>query len=122
MASSAATGIAYYGTMDGKGFDGASTPRTRRVRGGGRRHRTTCVSLGRVWLLVRVGRPRRSLGVPVSLGLDIRHELCAGLVQLIFMDDVIAVEDGAGAMAGELHRDPLGDPGTNKVASRRSPK
>ena len=40
----------------------------------------------------------------------------AGLEQFLFVDDVVAVEDGAGLVAGQEHGDALGDAGADQVA------
>ena len=62
----------------------------------------------------RVGSPatRRRLCVLRQ----ILHELVAGLEQFLFVDDVIAVEDGAGLVAGQEHGNPLGDTGADQIA------
>ena len=62
----------------------------------------------------RVGPPatRRRLGVLRQ----ILHELVAGLEQFLLVDDVVAVEDGAGLVAGQEHGDPLGHAGADQVA------
>ena len=43
-------------------------------------------------------------------------QLVAGLEQFLFVDDVVAVEDGAGLVAGQEHGDPLGDTGADQGA------
>ena len=43
-------------------------------------------------------------------------QLVAGLEQFLFVDDVVAVEDGAGLVAGQEHGDPLGEAGADQVA------
>ena len=62
----------------------------------------------------RVGSPatRRRLGVLRQIG----DELVAGLEQFLLVDDVVAVEDGAGLVAGQEHGDALGDAGADQVA------
>ena len=62
----------------------------------------------------RVGSPatRRRLGVLRQIG----DELVAGLEEFLFVDDVVAVEDGAGLVAGQEHGDALGDTGADQVA------
>ena len=47
---------------------------------------------------------------------QIGDELVAGLEQFLFVDDVVAVEDGAGLVAGQEHGDALGDTGADQVA------
>ena len=42
--------------------------------------------------------------------------LVAGLEQFLFVDDVVAVEDGAALVPGQEHGDPLGDAGADQVA------
>ena len=60
----------------------------------------------------RSGATRRRLCVLRQ----ILHELVAGLEQFLLVDDVVAVEDGAGLVAGQEHGDPLGDAGADQVA------
>ena len=63
----------------------------------------------------RVGcRPptRRRLCVLRQIG----DELVACLDQFLLIDDVVAVEDGAGLVAGQEHGDPLWDAGADQVA------
>ena len=48
--------------------------------------------------------------------LQIGDQLVAGLKQFLLVDDVVAVEDGAGLVAGQEHGDPLGDAGADQVA------
>ena len=62
----------------------------------------------------RVGPPatRRRLCVLRQ----ILHELVASVEQFLLVDDVIAVEDGAGLVAGQEHGDALGDTGADQVA------
>ena len=60
----------------------------------------------------RSGATRGRLGVLRQ----ILHELVAGLEQFLLVDDVVAVEDGAGLVAGQKHGDPLGDTGADQVA------
>ena len=62
----------------------------------------------------RVGPPatRRRLGVLRQIG----DELVPGLEEFLFVDNVVAVEDGAGLVAGQEHGDPLGDAGADQVA------
>ena len=55
---------------------------------------------------------RRRLCVLRQIG----DQLVAGLEQFLFVDDVVAVEDGAGLVAGQEHGDPLGDTGADQVA------
>ena len=43
-------------------------------------------------------------------------QLVAGLEQFLFVDDVVAVEDGAGLVAGQEDGDPLGDAGADQGA------
>ena len=61
-----------------------------------------------------VGAPatRRRLCVLRQIG----DQLVAGLEQFLFVDDVVAVEDGAGLVAGQEHGDALGDTGADQVA------
>ena len=47
---------------------------------------------------------------------QILHELVASLEQFLLVDDVVAVEDGAGLVAGQEHGDPLGHAGADQVA------
>ena len=47
---------------------------------------------------------------------QILNELVPGLEQFLFVDDVVAVEDGAALVAGQEHGDPLGDTGADQVA------
>ena len=56
--------------------------------------------------------PRRRLCVLRQIG----DQLVAGLEQFLFVDDVVAVEDGAGLVAGQEHGDALGDTGADQVA------
>ena len=62
----------------------------------------------------RVGPPatRRRLCVLRQIG----DQLVPGLEQFLFVDDVVAVEDGAALVAGQEHGDPLGDAGADQVA------
>ena len=62
----------------------------------------------------RMGSPatRRRLCVLFQIG----DQLVAGLEQFLFVDDVVAVEDGAGLVAGQEHGDALGDAGADQVA------
>ena len=60
----------------------------------------------------RSGATRRRLCVLRQ----ILHELVASVEQFLFVDDVVAVEDGAGLMAGQEHGDALGDAGADQVA------
>ena len=62
----------------------------------------------------RVGPPatRRRLCVLRQIG----DQLVPGLEQFLFVDDVVAVEDGAGLVAGQEHGDALGDTGADQVA------
>ena len=52
---------------------------------------------------------------------EILHELVPGLEQFLFVDDVVAVEDGAGLVAGQEHGDALGDTGADQVAGGGAP-
>ena len=54
------------------------------------------------------GRPR--------LLRQILDKLVPGVEQFLFVDDVVAVEDGATLVAGQEHGDPLGDAGADQVA------
>ena len=56
--------------------------------------------------------PRRRLCVLLQIG----DQLVASLEQFLFVDDVVAVEDGAGLVAGKEHGDALGDTGADQVA------
>ncbi len=47
---------------------------------------------------------------------QILDELVPGVEQFLFVDDVVAVEDGAALVAGQEHGDPLGDAGADQVA------
>ena len=47
---------------------------------------------------------------------QIGDQLVAGLEQFLLVDDVVAVEDGAGLVAGQEHGDALGDAGADQVA------
>ena len=47
---------------------------------------------------------------------QIGDKLVAGLEQFLLVDDVVAVEDGAGLVAGQEHGDALGDAGADQVA------
>ena len=62
----------------------------------------------------RVGppAPRRRLCVLCQIG----DQLVPGPEQFLFVDDVVAVEDGAALVAGQEHGDPIGDAGADQVA------
>ena len=60
----------------------------------------------------RSGATRRRLCVLRQIG----DQLVAGLEQFLLVDDVVAVEDGAGLVAGQEHGDALGDAGADQVA------
>ena len=60
----------------------------------------------------RVRAPAGRLRLPRQIG----DELVAGVEQFLFVDDVVAVEDGAALVAGQEHGDPLGDAGADQVA------
>ena len=62
----------------------------------------------------RVGPPatRRRLCVLRQIG----DQLVADVEQFLFVDDVVAVEDGAGLVAGQEHGDALGHAGADQVA------
>ena len=47
---------------------------------------------------------------------QIGDQLVPGLEQFLFVDDVVAVEDGAALVAGQEHGDPLGHAGADQVA------
>ncbi len=53
---------------------------------------------------------------PLRLLREIGDQLDAGVEQFLFIDDVVAVEDGAALMPGQEHGDPLGDAGADQVA------
>ena len=77
------------------------------------------VRLGRADGASRVGSPpgwcrRRLLR-------QIGDQLVAGVEQFLFVDDVVAVEDGAGLVAGQEHGNPLGDAGADQVAGSGAP-
>ena len=61
------------------------------------------------------GRVRAPAGRPCLLR-QILDELVPGVEQFLFVDDVVAVEDGAGLVAGQEHGDALGDAGADQVA------
>ena len=61
------------------------------------------------------GRVRAPAGRPRLLR-QILDELVPGVEQFLFVDDVVAVEDGAGLVAGQEHGDALGDAGADQVA------
>ncbi len=52
---------------------------------------------------------------------QIGDQLGAGVEQFLFIDDVVAVEDGAALMPGQEHGDPLGDAGADQVAGGGAP-
>ena len=60
----------------------------------------------------RSGATRRRLCVLRQIG----DQLVPGLEQFLLVDDVVAVEDGAGLVAGQEHGDALGDAGADQVA------
>ena len=62
------------------------------------------------------GRVRPPAGRRLCVLRQILNELVAGLEQFLFVDDVVAVEDGAGLVAGQEHGDALGDTGADQVA------
>ena len=62
----------------------------------------------------RVGAPAWRLRLCVLL--QVGDQLVAGLEQFLFVDDVVAVEDGAGLVAGQKHGEALGDTGADQVA------
>ena len=64
---------------------------------------------------VRAGWVRTPAG-RLRLLRQILNELVPGLKQFLLVDDVVAVEDGAGLVAGQEHGDPLGDAGADQVA------
>ena len=47
---------------------------------------------------------------------QIGDQLVPGLEEFLFVDDVVAVEDGAGLVTGQEHGDALGDAGADQVA------
>ena len=47
---------------------------------------------------------------------EIGDQLGAGVEQFLFIDDVVAVEDGAALVSGQEHGDPLGDIRADQVA------
>ena len=47
---------------------------------------------------------------------QIGDQLIPGLEEFLFVDDVVAVEDGAGLVAGQEHGDVLGHAGADQVA------
>ena len=67
----------------------------------------------------RVGppAPRRRLCVLCQRG----DQLVAGPEQFLFVDDVVAVEDGAALVAGQAHGDPLGHAGPAPPARPSTP-
>ena len=68
---------------------------------------------GAVRGLAGCARPtRRRLCVLRQVG----DQLVASLEQFLLIDDVVAVEDGAGLVAGQEHGDALGDAGADEVA------
>ena len=73
--------------------------RTRR-RGGAGRGLAGCAPTGRRLCVLR----------------QIGDQLIPGLEEFLFVDDVVAVEDGAGLVAGQEHGDALGDAGADQVA------
>ena len=52
---------------------------------------------------------------------QIGGQLIAGREQFLFVDDVVAVEDGAGLVPGEEHGDAFGDAGADQVAGGGAP-
>ena len=63
----------------------------------------------------RAGRSGTTRRRPCVLR-QILHELVASVEQFLLVDDVVAVEDGAGLVAGQEHGDALGDAGADQVA------
>ena len=61
----------------------------------------------------RVRRPPRGVACVLR---QIGDQLVASLEEFLLIDDVVAVEDGAGLVAGQEHGDPLGDAGADQVA------
>ena len=64
----------------------------------------------------RAGRVRAPTGRRLCVLRQIGDQLIPGLEEFLFVDDVVAVEDGAGLVAGQEHGDPLGDAGADQVA------
>ena len=64
----------------------------------------------------RAGRVRAPTGRRLCVLRQIGDQLILGLEEFLFVDDVVAVEDGAGLVAGQEHGDPLGDAGADQVA------
>ena len=62
------------------------------------------------------GRVRAPAGCRLCVLRHIGDQLVAGLEQFLFVDDVVAVEDGAGLVAGQEHGNALGDAGADQVA------
>ena len=62
------------------------------------------------------GRVRPPAGRRLCVLRQIGDQLVAGLEQFLFVDDVVAVEDGAALVAGQEHGDALGDTGADQVA------
>ena len=61
------------------------------------------------WCGARAGRVRAPAGrLRLCVLFQISDELIPGLEQFLLVDDVVAVEDGAGLVAGQEHGDPLG--------------
>ena len=61
------------------------------------------------WCGARAGRVRAPAGcLRLCVLFQIGDELIPGLEQFLLVDDVVAVEDGAGLVAGQEHGDPLG--------------
>ena len=65
---------------------------------------------------MRAGRVRAPAGRRLCVLLQVGDQLVPGLEQFLFVDDVVAVEDGAGLVAGQEHGDALGDTGADEVA------
>ena len=68
----------------------------------------------------RAGRVRASAG-RLRVLRQILDELVAGVEEFLLVDDVVAVEDGAGLVAGQEHGDALGDAGADQVAGGGAP-
>ena len=66
--------------------------------------------------MARAGRVRAPTRRRLCVLRQIGDQLIPGLEQFLFVDDVVAVEDGAGLVAGQEHGDPLGDTGADQVA------
>ena len=64
----------------------------------------------------RAGRVRAPTGRRLCVLRQIGDQLIPGLEEFLLVDDVVAVEDGAGLVAGQEHGDALGDTGADQVA------